>query len=274
MNTHSIRITGDGSTTIFNSLKNEHYHSTHGAVQESMHVFIQAGIRYLIDEESHQAMGNTVVNRSQHDMMKYGKLQHGYTLNVLEVGFGTGLNALLTLMELNRINNTTEHRQHPLHINYTALEPFPIDADIANKLNYCEMLSVPDLQETFERMHSLFGQTDSSHPVIASTPLSPYFNFTGLRTTLQDHAPVDMNIAEKHRNQHLVYFDAFSPDTEPTLWTKEVFSKLYAMMNRGGVLVTYCSKGVVRRTMQECGFRVERLKGPPGKHEMLRGLTG
>ncbi len=260
MNTHSIRITEDGSTTIFNSMKNEHYHSTHGAVQESTHVFIAAGMSYLMDVEPQQAMGNTV-NSSPHD----------HTINILEVGFGTGLNALLTLLELEKINKATEHHLHPLHINYTALEPFPIDAEIVKKLNYCELLSVPELQETFEKMHFIFGQTNSSEPFLKSTQITPHFNFTGGRSTLQDYDPVSTNIAEKQHKYDLVYFDAFSPDTEPSLWTKEVFSKLYAIMNRGGVFVTYCSKGVVRRMMQECGFKVERIKGPPGKHEMLRG---
>lgn len=245
MNIHSIRITEDGSTTIFNSLKNEHYHSTHGAVQESMHVFIAAGMRFL---------------------------QQVNEINILEVGFGTGLNAILTLMELDKINNTSEHHEHPLNISYTALEPFPIDADVVKELNFCEMLSIPELQETFEKMHLVFDQTTSSKSFSESTQLTPHFNFTSVRSTLQDYDPVSKNIAKKHHKYDLVYFDAFSPDTEPTLWTKEVFLKLYAMMNRGGVLVTYCSKGVVRRMMQECGFKVERIKGPPGKHEMLRAL--
>ncbi len=280
MNTHSIRITEDGSTTIFNSLKNEHYHSTHGAVQESMHVFIEAGMQYLMDIEPHQAIGNTVENSLQHDRgntvenkSQHDREQYFDKLNILEVGFGTGLNALLSLMELNKINNTSEHHEHALHINYTALEPFPIDADIVKELNFCDRLSVPELQDTFEKMHLMFDQTNSSESFSESTQLSPHFNFTSVRSTLQDYDPVSNNIAEKHHKYDLVYFDAFSPDTEPSLWTKEMFLKLNDMMKRGGVLVTYCSKGVVRRMMQECGFKVERIKGPPGKHEMLRAVT-
>ncbi|HLN53019.1 MAG TPA: tRNA (5-methylaminomethyl-2-thiouridine)(34)-methyltransferase MnmD [Lentimicrobium sp.] len=226
MEENSIIITEDGSTTIFNHAKNEHFHSIHGAVQESMHVFINKGYRFILNE----------------------RLITEHSLNILEVGFGTGLNALLTFKDI--ILN-----DDPLVVNYVGLEPNPIGFDVAGQLNYCYLLNIMFLQKAFLEMHSASPSTRLN--------LSEKFSFTVEPIGLQQYSA---------NNQlfDLVYFDAFSPATQPELWDGSIFRKLYSIMNPGGVLVTYCSKGSVRRSMQQEGFVTERLPGPPGKHEMLR----
>lgn len=241
-----IELTEDGSATLFSERVNEHYHSIHGAVQESVHVFIKAGLQYILPKK--------------------------HSINILEVGFGTGLNALLTLKEYLEFQNS--HTQKTWHdkidqtldsnlsnqeksINYTALEPYPIQESLVHDLKYSDYLSIPSLSDSFKSMH-----IEPSGKVIN---LTGKFNFNKLELKLQNYKPED-------RLYDLVYFDAFSPAVEPELWTPEVFQHLYNIINEESALVTYCSKGVVRRMMQECGFKVERLPGPPGKHEMLRAV--
>lgn len=221
-----IRTTEDGSHTLFNVNKNENYHSIHGAVQESMHVFISAGYRYL--------------NAS------------AQTMNILEIGFGTGLNTLLTIMDY--VDN---YDSHVKLINYYGIEPFPISQEIVWNLNYCDFLGKPDLKDKFFQLHSL--------PPFIPHKILDDFHFTRVEQKFEDYIP-DVLF-------DLVFLDAFSPETEPGLWRRDIFEKIFAIMNRGGVLVTYCSKGVVRRSLQECGFFVERIPGPPGKHEMLRAIV-
>lgn len=238
MNEHSIIMTEDGSMTIFNKEKNEHFHSIHGAVQESIHVFINNGLKNIT--------GNGKGTELPVPM-----------LNILEIGFGTGLNALLTLMEFLSDGNK------PLSINYTGLEPNPIDLKVATQLNYCDHLNCESLHDAFIQMHK--GEPGKMVSLVNG------FTFTKEYVTFQQYLSNDQVF-------NLVYFDAFSPVTEPDLWTDAVFKKLFTIMNDGGVLVTYCSKGSVRRSMQQQSFKIERLPGPPGKHEMLRAtkmqLTG
>lgn len=223
-----IELTEDGSATVYNEARKEHYHSVHGAVQESLHVFIEAG---FID----------VVNRKSH-------------INILEAGFGTGLNALLTLMEYRKVLALP---RKVLSINYHSIEPYPIDVRLVNQLNYCQHLQGQEFNSDFLRMH----QEESGKSIIIDSG----FSFIRHEIPLQSF--------ETDLKYDLVYFDAFSPEAQPELWTPEVFSRVFKMINKGGVFVTYCSKGVVRRNLQELGFSVERLKGPPGKHEMLRATV-
>lgn len=242
----NIEITEDGSVTLFSDRVKETYHSIHGAVQESNHVFIKAGLQTMIDRKD--------------------------VINILEVGFGTGLNALLTLKEILHFHhdNATEQSiekkekaftessdiKQPV-IYYTALEPFPIELSLISKLQYPEYLSAPDLEEAFINMHQ---SDDGSYHKIKEC-----FQIRKLQTPLQSYET-------KGLLYDLIYFDAFSPAVEPELWTIEVFQQLFEIMSHDSALVTYCSKGIVRRMMEQCGFKVERLPGPPGKHEMLRAL--
>jgi len=218
-----IIITADGSHSISVPEMNVTYHSIHGAIQESLHVYINAGFRS-------------------------GYLSHSEQCRILEVGFGTGLNALLTAIEAEKTATS---------IYYVALEPFPLNEDQANSLNYCEILRRKDLQSDFMRMH----QSAWNKSIVVTGDLLMHKS----NSTLQ---------AFDHKTKFdLIYFDAFAPNAQPELWTNEIFEKMFSMLKPGGILVTYCSKGDVRRAMQAAGFTVEKLPGPKGKREMIRCRT-
>jgi tRNA U34 5-methylaminomethyl-2-thiouridine-forming methyltransferase MnmC len=212
-------ITKDGSHTIAIPEMNVTYHSIHGAIQESMHVFIGQGWNYT---------------------------QPG-DIAILEMGLGTGLNALLTLIEAEKTNKK---------VYYTALELYPLELQGINQLNYCTQLDRKELQPVFEQMHHCEWEKDIS--------IMPYFTLNKRNTDLIDFT-TDLRF-------HLIYFDAFAPGAQPQLWTKEIFEKLYKLLFTGGMLVTYCSKSDVRRNMLAAGFAVEKVQGPPGKREMLRAV--
>ena len=214
-------ITKDGSHTISIPELNVTYHSLHGAIQESMHVFIDAGLKLLFNNRTTES------------------------LSILEVGFGTGLNALLTAIEAEKTEKS---------IYYAALEPFPLSNTETYLLNYCELLGRKDLQEDFIQMH----RCEWNKSIVVTQHLLLY----------KSNKPLQQ--FEHATKFDLVYFDAFAPLAQPELWTQEVFEKLLKMMHPGGVLVTYCSKGEVRRAMQAAGFVVEKIPGPPGKREIVR----
>jgi tRNA U34 5-methylaminomethyl-2-thiouridine-forming methyltransferase MnmC len=217
-----IVITADGSDTVSIPALNVTYHSMHGALQESKHVFIEAGLKSLISAEAVQ-------------------------LNIFEVGFGTGLNALLTIIEAEKLQR---------EIHYETVEQFPLESNEARSLNYCKQLVREDIQPVFELLHQCEWET--------KIKITANFRFKKSRSNLLNFETAD--------TFKLIYFDAFAPNAQPELWTKEVFEKMFAMLAPGGVLVTYCSKGDVRRAMQAAGFNVEKLPGPKGKREMIRGV--
>jgi tRNA U34 5-methylaminomethyl-2-thiouridine-forming methyltransferase MnmC len=221
-----IITTGDGSHSIEVPEMKVTYHSVHGAIQESMHVFIEAGFRHVISKLGDQ----------------------GITIRILEMGFGTGLNALLTLKEIENLN---------FSVHYTALELSPLEQQQAALLNYCEQLSRKDLESFFIKLHTSEWEKDNS---ITPNSILHKTNVSLLNYSTTDH-------------YHLVYYDAFAPAAQPELWTREVFEKLNGMMAPGGILVTYCSKGDVRKALLGAGFSVERIPGPKGKREMLRGTS-
>jgi len=217
-----IIITGDGSHSISVPELNVAYHSIHGAIEESMHVYIQAGLR-------------------DSAIFDYSGVHH-----VLEIGFGTGLNALLTLVEADK---------HKNRIYYTAIELYPLNETETRQLNYCEQLNLPHYKPLFEKIHECKWEE--------MIEITEYFRLTKIKCDLVDFS------AEKN-SFFIIYFDAFAPNAQPELWTEAVFEKMYSVLQPGGILVTYCSKGDVRRAMQAAGFTVEKLPGPPGKREMLR----
>lgn len=217
-----IIVTKDGSYTIAIPEMAVMYHSIYGAIRESMHVFIEAGFKHLL-------------NQSAQEQIK-----------ILEVGFGTGLNALLTAIEAEKGNTG---------IYYVAMEPFPISVEDACRLNYCELLERKDLEEDFRRMHDCQWNT----------------SLVVTERMLLHKANCSLQKFEDKTRFHLIYYDAFAPSAQPQLWTKETFEKLYSMLEPSGILVTYCSKGDVRRAMIAAGFTVKKLPGPPGKREMLQG---
>lgn len=213
-----IIMTGDGSHTISVG-ENITYHSIHGALQESRHVFIGAGLSPL-PSSTHK-------------------------IYLLEIGLGTGLNALLSAIE------ATAHRQC---IHYTALEPFPLTAAEAGRLNYASLLPQNEEHNYFYEIHnSEWGK---------NITITPFFT---LHKTQQSLLTFNSDTLF-----HLIYFDAFAPAVQPGLWASEIFRHLYNIMHPGGILVTYCSKGDVRRAMHAAGFTVEKLTGAKGKREMLR----
>ena len=210
-----LRFTDDGSHTVYNSLVNECYHSVHGARSESEHIFIRSGL---------------------HEM-------HRTDISVFEVGFGTGLNALLTLEEA---------LQKQLSVHYTAVERYPIGPDLYEQLNYG---ATPQERDIFLQLHRAEWEREV-----------PFCDCFSLKKTEADFTQMPL-----FESYDVVYYDAFSPERQPEMWGEELFAKLYDAMNEGGVLVTYCAKGVVRRTLQAVGFRVERIAGPAGgKREILR----
>lgn len=214
-------LTKDGSHTISVPELNVTYHSVHGAIQESMHVFIEAGLHYYLSNKTKD------------------------NISILEMGLGTGLNALLTMIEAEKLN---------LPVFYTALEAFPLDVATADSLNYCHLLNRNELKGDFIKLHECEWNK--------TVALSETVSLHKVNISLQNYEP--------SVKFDLVYYDAFAPAAQPELWTAEIFSKLFNLMAEGGVLVTYCSKGDVRRALQTAGFVVTKIPGPPGKREMLR----
>lgn len=217
-----LQTTADGSYTLFVPELNEHYHSTNGALQESELVFIHNGLHHLppcIKE-----------------------------INLLEVGFGTGLNALLTIIEA---------KKQKRRINYVAIEPYPVEIEIIEKLNYAEIIGSTEAEGYFKKLHS----AGWSYPSF----LSDYFIISKIQAALDQ-------IVLRDTQFNLVYFDAFGPEVQPELWTEEIFAKLYACMVTNGILVTYSCKGTVKRALKAAGFTIEKLPGPAGKREVLRAV--
>lgn len=237
-----IQITADGSHTVAIPGMQVTYHSKHGAIQESMHVFIQAGLAAVAPGEKVQ---------------------------VLEMGFGTGLNALLTL------EYAIQHQQ-PVH--YCSFELYPLSAAEAAKLNYAQQLvAAPEAawspEELFTEMHAAsWEETVNIHPLfqLHKTNQSLLNLPTPEAFSGQQHTCTPEQLKQWSNRFHVIFYDAFAPNAQPELWTAELFAKLLNTLLPGGILVTYCSKGDVRRAMQAAGFTVEKIPGPPGKREMLR----
>ena len=212
-------ITGDGSVTIHLPEWNEQYHSKHGAIAEAQHVFIRAGLNY------------------------YSTIFPDKPISILEIGFGTGLNAFLTLLE---------SEKNKLDVIYTGIEAYPIEAAEISKLNYAQLISAS--KEVFLELHHSSWEM--------ALEITSRFSLHKKKMLFSEIK--DQNL------YNLIYFDAFGARVQPDLWTEVIFKQMYDALKNNGVLVTYAAKGSVRRAMQAVGFIVERLPGPPGKREMLR----
>jgi tRNA U34 5-methylaminomethyl-2-thiouridine-forming methyltransferase MnmC len=175
-------------------------------------------------------------------------VQPGSPVRIFEAGFGTGLNALLTYYYCLDRN---------IHAHYTALEPYPLEYRTVESLNYPDRIRRPDARRIFRAMHDA--------PSGVASSISSLFVLTRLRDTLED-------VELPEHSAELLYFDAFGPDAQPECWTSCIFEKLFAHLVTGGILVTYSSKGAVRRTLRDCGFTVEKLPGPPGKRHVIRAI--
>lgn len=213
-----IEVTADGSETIFIPEWKERYHSKNGALQESIYVYIQKGLEFITKQK----------------------------IKILEIGFGTGLNALLTLVY-----------QKPLStICYTTLEPSPLPENIYNRLNYINLDIFKNYSEVFTQLHELEE----------GTPLEVHNHFTFIKYFRKIQ---DFQTKEKY---DLVYWDAFGPRVQPEMWSLELCQKMYDLLDLGGTVVTYCSQGQFKRNLKSAGFEVEVLPGPPFKREMTRAV--
>jgi len=216
-----IMKTGDGSTTIHIPEWNEQYHSKHGAIQEANHVFIKMGLNEFLEQENLKE------------------------ISILEIGFGTGLNALVTW---------AASKDKGVKINYNGVEAYPVAVEEVSQLNFANEIATVNAVTVFEKMHETAWE--DFHEITEDFILKKQQKF--------------FHEIEEHHAYDLIYFDAFGARVQPELWTVEIFEKMYKATKQNGVLVTYAAKGSVRRAMLEVGYKVERLQGPPGKREMLR----
>jgi tRNA U34 5-methylaminomethyl-2-thiouridine-forming methyltransferase MnmC len=215
---NKIITTSDGSHTIFVPELNEHYHSIHGAVQESDFIFIKNGF----------------------DLCKSNPL------NIFEVGFGTGLNALLTA-----VKSMAGKRE----VNYTSIEKYPVDEKIIRSLNHYHFAG--------EKGKEICNSIHSS-PWNINANICKNFNLNKIKG--------DFTVETLSGNYDLIYFDAFGPDKQPEMWTKELFAGIASITNKNGILVTYSAKGEVKRNLRDSGFEVALIPGPPGKRQMIRAV--
>jgi tRNA U34 5-methylaminomethyl-2-thiouridine-forming methyltransferase MnmC len=216
---NELILTSDGSHSIFSDRYGVSYHSRYGAVQETQHVFIESALQFRAVELSELA--------------------------VLEIGFGTGLNAFMTYLEA---------LKQSLHISYTTIEAFPLNMDVVRQLNYAHVLDVPEEASVLHQMHA--------GPWGEMMHLHPQFSFQKEQINFEEIAYADQF--------DVIYFDAFAPNAQPELWEIPVLQKMYDALRPGGVLTTYCAKGSVKRNFRSLGFEVSALPGPPGKREMTR----
>jgi tRNA U34 5-methylaminomethyl-2-thiouridine-forming methyltransferase MnmC len=215
--------TEDGSYSIFNATVNDTYHSRKGAVTESKYVFLKQGLDYLLQKYTDKTQ-----------------------INLLEVGFGTGLNTLLTAQYMTQSNHK--------NLLYDSLETAPISWEKLLQLQVEKWFLDKEMLPIFQMIH----QTDWNVPV----PISANFYLTKINLPLLNFLPT--------KQYDLIFYDAFAPNNQPDMWTEETFQHVFQLLAPQGFLVTYCAKGNVKRTLKACGFVVETLPGPPGKREMIR----
>lgn len=212
-----LERTADGSYTLYVPELDEHYHSVKGALTESQHIFIEMGLKHSPAPEP----------------------------RILEIGLGTGLNAFLTLI-------AAEEMQQKVH--YTGIERYPLAEETLRQLDYPGIIGKKH-EEDYYAIHQA--------PWEKETNLSPWFTLHKIEGDFTRHT--------FQKGYDIIYFDAFAPEKQPEMWEQALFNTLYNVLNEGGILTTYCAKGVVRRMLQTAGFTVERLPGPPGgKREILR----
>ena len=216
-----IKHTGDGSKTLYRPDLDETYHSIHGAIQEAKHVFIKNGLDYFVQEND----------------VAY--------VDIFEMGFGTGLNVLLSLW-LSKCQS--------VFVNYYASEKYVLNSEVINELDYARLVD-NELSKSFIKMHSV------KHDI---------WNDLGnnFRLFIDTNDIVTSDIPSKKFD--IIYFDAFAPNKQPELWTPAIFEKMYKILRPEGIFVTYCAKGQVKRDLKSVGFEIETLVGPPGKREMIR----
>lgn len=214
-----IITTADGSKTIRIPDWDENYHSSHGALQEARHVFLQYGLDALAGRPK---------------------------VSVLEIGFGTGLNAILTLERA---------AENGMQVTYDGLEAYPVSSEEVEALAYEQLLKNEEMRSYYQKLHAVAWDTPQE--------ISPWFTVTKIHDKLE-------NMQFDPLRYDIVYFDAFGPRAQEEMWQLKYFQQLFEALTPGGMLVTYCAKGQVKRDLRAAGFEVEALPGPPGKREMTR----
>ena len=212
---NSIILTDDGSNSLFNNDINESYHSKHGAINESQHIFINYGLQYIYKKE----------------------------IKIFEIGFGTGLNALLSFLY---------SKNKKIRIDYQTVEKFPLKKSEYSNLNFSEQLNIK--KDIFTNLHKSKWESKSE--------ISDLFSITKYAK--------DLNNFNHKYYYDIIYFDAFSPEKQPDLWTEKNFKKLYDNLNYNGILITYCAKGLIKRTLKKVGFQIYSFSGPKGKREITQ----
>ena len=217
--------TEDGSSSLFLPELNETYHSFHGALGESQHVFIKMGLDYWLEQNP-----------------------DAKAVSIFEVGFGTGLNALLALEAAER---------NSLNTKFTTLEPFPLSTATTAQLNYGQMVANGVFEKEFTHLHAA--------PWHQEVPVTPHFTLIKHQSRLEDFSAPEASF-------DLVFFDAFAPSKQAELWEKDLLEKVAKFMATGAAFTTYCAKGQLKRDLKALGLRVETLPGAPGKKEMVRAV--
>lgn len=213
-----IISTKDGSDTLYSELYNAHYHSMNGAIQESLHVFIKNGFECINLDK----------------------------ISILEIGFGTGLNATLTASSAMMTRRLTK---------YTGIDICALDESILLNLNYNSTLNTQNIENWDKIIKAKWNNENF---------INDYFYLKKVNTDFINYNPTD--------RYNLIYFDAFAPDDQPEMWTLDIFKKLYQVTESEGILVTYCSKGIVKQALREAGYIINRLPGPPGKRHIIKAV--
>ncbi|WP_420580341.1 tRNA (5-methylaminomethyl-2-thiouridine)(34)-methyltransferase MnmD [Reichenbachiella sp.] len=216
--------TRDGSSSLLIPEMNETYHSTHGAITESEYVFLKMGVDHFLENHPNQN-----------------------EIRILEIGFGTGLNAWLTALAAEELK---------VKFKFTSIEKFPLDSNLIDQLNYKYKKDTAESRKIFENIHRADWGKECS--------IRDWFDLTKEQTDIADFNPANESF-------DLIYFDAFAPSKQPEMWSQNVLTKMYDLLKNRGVFVTYCAQGQFKRDLKAVGFETEELKGPPGKKEMTRG---
>ena len=272
-----IQVTEDGSHTLFSEMAGQTYHSAHGAVQESRHIFIS---QLSIVNSQQLTVNSQRTTDTGQQLTVNGRLSMvGGDLSVLEIGFGTGLNALLTACWA---------KENGVRVDFSTIELYTLERDVYEELNYGSLLGEEGL---FLKLHEAkwdaglqeitpeFAICKHKKDIVEwlRNAQCTMHNAQSLILSSGAQGDLELDFVAKGSKTFgyqfdVVFFDAFSPDAQPELWTEEVFRNVYGLMKEGGVMTTYCAKGDVRRAMLEAGFKVEKLQGPPGKRHILRAV--
>jgi tRNA U34 5-methylaminomethyl-2-thiouridine-forming methyltransferase MnmC len=219
----ALFITEDGSHSVFSELFGVAYHSTHGAIQETKHIFIEAALNYYIKNKSIEK------------------------IKILDIGFGTGLNVYMTFLESLKL---------ACKIDLTTIEAYPLSISIVEQLNFPRLLQVPQYEPLFKLLHT--SNWEEKHELT--------HNFIFQKRLLDFKDIVYINTFD------VIYYDAFSPNSQPELWESDTLQCFFDALVEGGILTTYCAKGSFKRALKQVGFRIENIPGPKGKREMTRAI--